>query len=59
MITTILYMCVCGSGKPNVMGTKCSSKMAISEILFLVGDFFFYEKKNIIFVRVGLGVGLV
>ncbi len=46
MITTILYMCVCGSGKPYVMGTKCSSKMAISEILFLVGDFLSMKKKH-------------
>ncbi len=40
-----MCVCVCGSGKPYVMGTKCFSKMAISEILFLVGDFL-YEKNN-------------
>ncbi len=37
---------MCGSGKPYVMGTKSSSKMAISEILFLVGHFFSMKKNN-------------
>ncbi len=29
------------------MGTKCSSKMAISEILFLLGDFFSIFKNRV------------
>ncbi len=51
MISTILCMSVSGLGKTLVMGTKCSSKMEISEILFLVGDFY-----SILFLFLGIGL---